>query len=173
MRCKFADAPIQKAKQYNDNQRDGSCVVNPHFVSYAKLFAGYNPVGGEFYMRVTDGSGDSISLECVSDGKIIDEVYGRAERCAVIFRVIISIHRIFVLLVKAVTDFFLAVITLNGTATGNHFFGITVEFTELAGTLLEERANLFGTVTGKDNGNGNRDYEYENHRFGDLPHEDQ
>lgn len=25
-------------------------------------------------MRVTDGSGDSISLECVSDGKIIDEV---------------------------------------------------------------------------------------------------
>ena len=49
-------------------------VVNPHFVSYAKLFAGYNPVGGEFYMRVTDGSGDSISLECVSDGKIIDEV---------------------------------------------------------------------------------------------------
>ena len=49
-------------------------VVNPHFAPYAKLFAGYNPVGGEFYMRVTDGSGDSISLECVSDGKIIDEV---------------------------------------------------------------------------------------------------
>ena len=49
-------------------------VVNPQFVPYAKLFAGYNPVGGEFYMRVTDGSGDSISLECVSDGKIIDEV---------------------------------------------------------------------------------------------------
>lgn len=49
-------------------------VVNPHFAPYTKLFAGYNPVGGEFYMRVTDGSGDSISLECVSDGKIIDEV---------------------------------------------------------------------------------------------------
>lgn len=49
-------------------------VVNPHFASYAKLFAGYNPVGGEFYMSVTDSSGDSISLECVSDGKIIDEV---------------------------------------------------------------------------------------------------
>ena len=49
-------------------------VANPHFAPYTKLFAGYNPVGGEFYMRVTDGSGDSISLECVSDGKIIDEL---------------------------------------------------------------------------------------------------
>ena len=49
-------------------------VVNPYFAPYTKLFAGYNPVGGEFYMRVTDGSGGSISLESVSDGKIIDEL---------------------------------------------------------------------------------------------------
>ena len=48
-------------------------AVNPHFAPYAKIFAGYNPVGGEFYMRITDNHGDSISLECVSDGKIIDE----------------------------------------------------------------------------------------------------
>lgn len=61
---------LQRARQMKQYLQ----VVNPHFAPYAKLFAGYNPVGGEFYMRVTDSSGDSISLECVSDGKIIDEV---------------------------------------------------------------------------------------------------
>ena len=48
-------------------------AVDPHFAPYVKPFAGYDPVGGTFIMRITDLSGDSILLECVSGGRIIDE----------------------------------------------------------------------------------------------------
>ncbi len=48
-------------------------AVDSHFAQYVKPFACYDPVGGAFIMRITDRSGDSILLECVSDGRIIDE----------------------------------------------------------------------------------------------------
>ena len=48
-------------------------IVNPHFASYAKLFATYNPVGENFDMRIIDDSGAEIFLEYVSGGLVIDE----------------------------------------------------------------------------------------------------
>ena len=38
---------------------------------------------------------------------------------------------------------------------------------------MEQRTNLFGTVTGKDDRRGNSDHKNENHRLRDLPHEDE
>lgn len=52
--------------------------ANPSFAPYVKLFATFNPVGGAFNMRIKDDSGAEIFLECVSEGKIIDDL--RAER---------------------------------------------------------------------------------------------
>lgn len=49
-------------------------VIDPHFASYVKLFAVYNPVDDAFNMRIIDDSDASIFLECVSDGLIIDEI---------------------------------------------------------------------------------------------------
>lgn len=48
-------------------------AVDPHFVPYVKPFAVYDPVSGALNMRITDLSGNSILLECVSGGRIIDE----------------------------------------------------------------------------------------------------
>lgn len=53
-------------------------VVDPLFAPYAKLFAVYNPVDANFNMHITKPSGDSIFLECESDGRIIDDL--RADR---------------------------------------------------------------------------------------------
>lgn len=61
---------LQAAHQMKEYLR----IVNPHFAPYVKLFATYNPVDGAFNMRITDDSGASIFLECVSDGRIIDEM---------------------------------------------------------------------------------------------------
>lgn len=52
-------------------------IVNPSYAPYVKLFATFNPVDGAFNMRIKDGSDAEIFLECVSEGKIIDEM--RAE----------------------------------------------------------------------------------------------
>lgn len=48
-------------------------AVDPHFAQYVKPFAVYDPVSGTLNMRITDLSGNSILLECVSGGRIIDE----------------------------------------------------------------------------------------------------
>lgn len=53
-------------------------VVDPLFAPYVKLFATYNPVDGNFNMHITKPSGDSIFLECTSDGRILDDL--RADR---------------------------------------------------------------------------------------------
>lgn len=61
---------LQAAHQMKEYLR----VVHPHFAPYVKLFAAYNPVDGAFNMRITDDSAKSIFLECLSDGRIIDEI---------------------------------------------------------------------------------------------------
>ena len=53
-------------------------VVDPEFAPYVKLFATFNPVDGAFNMRIKKDSDEELFLECVSEGKIIDEM--RAER---------------------------------------------------------------------------------------------
>lgn len=53
-------------------------TVDPLFAPYVKLFAVYNPVDENFNMQITKPSGDSIFLECTSDGRIIDDL--RADR---------------------------------------------------------------------------------------------
>ena len=107
------------------------------------------------------------------DGEVIDEVYRRTERRAVIFRIVISIHGIFVAGVESAADFLLAVVCLNRAAAGDHFLRIAVQLTELAGALREKGAHFFGTIACKENGCGNGDDENEDHGLRDLPHEDE
>ena len=49
-------------------------TVDPLFAPYVKLFACYNPVDENFNMQISKPSGDSIFLECTSDGRIIDDL---------------------------------------------------------------------------------------------------
>ncbi len=107
------------------------------------------------------------------DGEVIDEVYGRTEGGAVIFRIVISIHGVFVAGVESAADLLLAVVCLNRAAAGDHFLRIAVEFTELAGSLREKGTDLFGAIACEEDRCGNGDNKNEDHGLRDLPHEDE
>ncbi len=106
------------------------------------------------------------------DGKVVDKVYGRAERCTVKFRVVIRVHRIFIASGEAGGYFFLAVISLYRAAAGEHFLRIAVELAELAGARLKQRSDFFGAVTCEPYGYGHGYDKNEYHRLRYAPHKD-
>ena len=105
--------------------------------------------------------------------QVVDKVDRRPERGAVVFGVVIRVHRLAVALGEAFADLVLTAVGADGRAAGQHLLRVAVELAELLGTHMEQGPHAFGAEPREENRGRHRDGEHGNQRPGNLPHEDQ